>query len=45
MTTHEAIAILKKKISLDDLVVSSLGRTAEETFLQISNRERILFLD
>lgn len=45
MTTQESICILKKHISSSDLLISSLGRTAEEVFQQIENVDRVLFLD
>lgn len=45
MTTHDIIEVVTRYIEPIDLIVSSLGRTAEETFLQVENTERILFLD
>ena len=45
MTTHDTISVLRKLIMPSDLLVSSLGRTAEEVFSQIENPDRVLFLD
>ena len=45
MTTHDSISVLRKHIMPSDLLVSSLGRTAEEVFNQIENPDRVLFLD
>ncbi len=45
MTTTDVITTLNRYVNNDDLIVCSLGRTAEETFLSIENHDRVLFLD
>lgn len=44
MRTQEAILTIKKYFGADHLGVCSMGRTAEEVFLNISNSQ-VLFLD
>jgi thiamine pyrophosphate-dependent acetolactate synthase large subunit-like protein len=45
MTTRDVISEFIPHISQTDLIISSLGRTAEETFKLIDNYDRVLFLD
>lgn len=45
MTTRDIIMTLTEYINPNDLIVCSLGRTAEESFLNIDNIDRVLFLD
>lgn len=44
MNTREAIKYIMKYVGEKDLVICSLGRTAEETF-SLANKEQVLFLD
>jgi len=45
MKTHDVLQELIKVVFPNDLFVSSLGRTAEETFKHVPNINRVLFLD
>lgn len=45
MNTKTAIMKIFNQIEVNDLIISSLGRTAEEVFVQAKNHDRILFLD
>jgi len=45
MNTHTAIMKIFNYIRSKDLLISSLGRTAEEVFIQANNHDQVLFVD
>lgn len=45
MTTDNAIKTILSHTNSTDLIVCSLGRTAEKTFCYVRNIDRVLFLD
>ena len=45
MNTHDSLRVIFQHAGRNDLFVSSLGRTAEEAYIQSDNIDRILFLD